>query len=73
MSDEMPQGKATVSDEDIIIAIKTHPDPFIVASELADEFDHTRQWAHSRLQDLHEQGRVNRKNGGERSVIWWID
>ena len=72
MNRDMPQGKETVSDEEIIEALKDHDDPFIAASELADHFDHTRQWAHARLNQLHEDGRVSRKEAGERSVIWWV-
>jgi hypothetical protein len=72
MSEEMPQGKETVSDTQIIDAISDHPDPFIASSELASMFDHTRQWAHNRLSELHERGEIEKKEAGERSVIWWV-
>jgi DNA-binding IclR family transcriptional regulator len=73
MTEQMPQGEKTVSDEQILDAIKRHEDPFVAASEVAEMFDHTRQWAHARLSRLHEAGKVNRKGAGERSVIWWVD
>jgi DNA-binding Lrp family transcriptional regulator len=72
MTQDMPQGKETVSDEEIIKALRNHEDPFIAAAEIADHFGHTRQWAHNRLKKLHADGRVKRKEAGERSVIWWV-
>jgi len=73
MSEEMPQGKETVSDQQIVTAIEEHTDPFVFASEVAEKFDHTRQWAHNRLQVLYDDGRIKRKSGGQRSVIWWVE
>jgi predicted transcriptional regulator len=67
----MPRGKQTVSDSDIIQAMADHPDPFIRTDELAEEFGFTRQWAHSRLQDLVEDGPVKKKSGA-RSAIYWL-
>jgi len=71
MTEDMPQGKRTVSDSQIISAIENHEDPFVRADEVASEFEHTRQWAHNRLEDLHQDGRVEKK-GSRRSVIWWV-
>lgn len=73
MSEEMPQGKETVSDEEIIKAIDEHQDPFLAASEVSDMFDHTRQWAHIRLESLNEEGAVRKKESSRQSVIWWVD
>jgi len=71
MTDDMPQGKKTVSDTEIIEAIAEHPDPFVRADEVADEFDHTRQWAHHRLNELCDSGPVTKK-AGKRSAIYWL-
>jgi len=71
MSEEMPQGKQTVSDTQIIQVMREDDDPFHAAPEVAEIFDHSRQWAHDRLASLHEDGLVERKESGERSVIWW--
>lgn len=71
MTGDMPQGKQTVSDKEIIEAIADHPDPFVRADEIADEFDHTRQWAHKRLGDLCAAGPVKKK-AGKRSAIYWL-
>ncbi len=67
----MAQGKQTVSDEDIISAFKSNEAPFITSIELANEFGMTRQWAHNRLQALHDAGTIKRKKSGPRNVIWW--
>jgi len=73
MTEDMPTGEKTVSDEQIIEAVEQHDDPVVSANEVASMFDHTRQWAHSRLNDLFEEDRVCRKNGGPRSVMWWVE
>jgi DNA-binding IclR family transcriptional regulator len=70
---EMPQGKQTVSDEEILAALDDIRGGFASASEIADYFEHTRQWAHERLSNLQEEGRVRRKRSGEQSVIWWTE
>jgi len=71
MTDDMPQGKKTVSDDEIVKRMREHKDPFLGAGEVAGMFDHTRQWAHSRLKGLNNQDRVRKKTAGKRSVIWW--
>jgi len=72
MTKDMPQGKKTVSDTQIVQAIDEHADPVLSAQEVAEIFGHTRQWADSRLKDLAEEGRVQKKSGGPRSVMWWV-
>lgn len=71
MTDKMPQGKETVSDEDILQAFSDIPGGFASAQEISECFDHSRQWAHGRLSDLYSEERVEKKKSGERSVIWW--
>ncbi len=68
----MTQGKRTVSDSEIIAAICDQDDPFVTAAEVAGMFGMTRQWAHNRLQNLHDSERINRKKSGPRNVIWWV-
>ncbi|QLH76930.1 HTH domain-containing protein [Halosimplex rubrum] len=69
----MAQGKRTVSDEEILRAIRSQEDPFVTAGEVAELFGMTRQWAHNRLQDLNDGDRIHRKKSGPRNVIWWIE
>jgi len=68
----MTRGKQTVSDADIVGAFRSNEAPFLTAIELAEKFGMTRQWAHNRLQTLHEAGEINRKKAGPRNVIWWL-
>jgi len=68
----MPQGKRTVGDDEIVAAVSGQDDPFVTAAEVADIFGMTRQWAHSRLQNLHDTDRISRKKSGPRNVIWWV-
>jgi len=68
----MPQGKKTVSDSQIIQAIEQHEDPVLAAKEVAEIFDHSRQWAHGRLKQLHTAGEIAKKSGGARAVMWWV-
>jgi hypothetical protein len=63
----------TVSDDDIVNLFREHDDPFLGSAEVADWFGHTRQWAHNRLQQLHDEGRIKKKKSGSSSVIWWIE
>lgn len=67
----MPQGKQTVSDQEILQLFEQVDDPFLTAGEVAEIVDMTRQGIHNRLQDLHDAGRLERKEGGHRTVIWW--
>lgn len=68
----MVQGKQSVTDAEIIEAFSEIDGPFAGASEIGEFFDHTRQWAHKRLSELHSQGAVDRKKTGEQSVVWWV-
>ncbi|GGK83986.1 hypothetical protein [Haloarcula sebkhae] len=69
----MSQGKREVTDSEIVDAFKDIAGPFAAASEVAEYFGHTRQWAHQRLTQLHEQGAVERKKTGGQSVVWWVE
>lgn len=69
----MGQGKRDVSDEEILVAIQDIDGPFVASVEVANYFDHTRQWAHSRLMSLYEEGKISRKKTSEQSVVWWIE
>lgn len=71
MDREMPQGKRTVTDDEIINTMLESSDPFHTAPELADMLGVTRQCIHNRLQALNKKGRVDRKKSGPRTVIWW--
>lgn len=41
------------------------------AGELADKLDSSRRTLHRRLDDLVEDGEINKKSYGERRVVFW--
>jgi len=67
------QGKREVTDSEIVDASEDIAGPFAAASEIAEFFGHTRQWAHQQLTQLHDQRAVERKKTGEQSVVWWVE
>jgi len=69
--DKMPQGKEVVSDETLLQAFSEIPGGFASSKEIAERFDHSRQWAHQRLSELYDSGRVSKKKSGSRNVVWW--
>lgn len=71
MNEYMPQGKETVSDQDIIEALRKLEGGFGATIEIADEFGMSRQWAHQRLMRLYNQGRIHRKQPSPQNVIYW--
>lgn len=68
----MAQGRMSVSDEDILGVFRDSEEPIMTAREIADQFSMTRQWAHHRLQKLHDDGVIEKKKSGERTVVWWL-
>jgi DNA-binding Lrp family transcriptional regulator len=71
MSEDMPQGKQSATDDEIIEVMSEDGDPIHSASEVAEMIGVTRQCAFNRLQQLKEEGRVRKKKSGSRSVVWW--
>lgn len=66
----MTQGKKTVSDQEIINRMQEHNDPAFWASEVADWWGMSDQWARNRLNELVDRGEMWVKRGGERSKIY---
>lgn len=71
MSEDMPQGKQTSTDDEIIEVMAKHDDPIHSAKEVGEMIGVTRQCAFNRLQQLKAEGRVCKKKSGARSVVWW--
>jgi predicted transcriptional regulator len=67
----MPQGKQTVTDDELLENMREDTDPIHSAAEIAEMVGVTRQCVFNRLQQLHEDGRVGRKKSGSRTVVWW--
>ncbi|WP_435101791.1 MarR family transcriptional regulator [Halarchaeum sp. P4] len=71
MSARGPDPRVTTSDLREII--KDHEEPFVTASDIADETGVARQTAHKYLQRLHEEGELERRKIGGSAVIWWLE
>lgn len=62
--------KAT--DEELVQFIRDSSEPVLTSKEVAEEFGLRRQSAHDRLLELHDDGRIQRKQVGP-SVVWYLD
>ena len=47
-------------------------DPVATAGEVGEALDCTGQAARKKLNQLHEDGKIERKEVGARAVVWWI-
>lgn len=68
---DMPQGRRTVTDEEIIRWMKTNDGPAFIAREVAEAFELSVESARERLEELRETGDVLRKKPSSRTVIYW--
>lgn len=68
----VPQGKQTVTDDEIVQTMAEHPDPVFTTAELADIFEMSSEGIRGRLNALEEQGCVCRKKPTARTVMWWV-
>jgi len=69
----MPQGQRTVTDDEIIDWVRSHPDPAFTTAEIAAPFDIGTEAMRGRLKSLAEDGHIRMKKPGVRTVIWWAD
>jgi predicted HTH transcriptional regulator len=60
------------TDDDILAAIRESEFPAVTARWVADTLKIERPSAHRRLEELHEDGEVERGSLSPRVVIWWI-
>lgn len=60
-----------VSDEAIINLVQEEERPFSTASDVADQLPIGNDAVRHRLNNLAEDGRINREKVG-RSVVWWV-
>lgn len=69
--DRDDQGRYTeeVTLEDAL-ALFTDAEPR-TTKEVAEELDIVRRTAYNKLQELHEQGELKKKDVGARGVVWW--
>lgn len=69
MSDSAQDKK--ISERDILKVFDRTDDPFLTASEIAEELPVSRQAVNYRLQQMREKDLVGKKKTGARSVGWW--
>lgn len=69
---DVPQGKRTVSDDEITRKLREHPDPAFTTSEVADMLDMSTEGARGRLGDLFNEDEICRKKPTTRTVVWWV-
>jgi predicted ArsR family transcriptional regulator len=72
-TDRDDRGRYTesVSEQEILKVFDRADAPFLTASELADQLPFTKQAANHRLQQMHDNDHVERKQAGGRSIGWW--
>lgn len=56
---------------DVLRAMDYQDDPFVTTTEIADELDVANQTVLKRLHELHDEGRIERKDVGANAVVWW--
>lgn len=67
------QFTGSVTDAQVLDAVRTvAPEP-ATATEVGEELGVTRKAAWEHLMALHDDGRIERKKVGGRSVVWWLD
>lgn len=70
----MPRGRSkTMTDEELIEAVREHPDRAVTVAEVAEKFDLTPQGVNKRLNELHKEGVVTKKQVGAKAVVWWVE
>jgi len=69
--DERGRYRETLSPGHVLEALRRAGEP-MTATELAEEFDVTNRAILNKLDGLHEQGDVERKEVGARAVVWWV-
>jgi predicted HTH transcriptional regulator len=73
-SDRDEQGRFAeqTNDDDILRVIRESEFPAVTAQWVADTVAMERRPVHQRLEELHEQGKLERGKLSPRVVIWWI-
>ena len=65
--------RGKISEQDILKVFDAADEPFMTASEIADELPVSRQAVNYRLDTMLEKGLVGKKKTGARSVGWWAE
>ena len=65
--------RGKISEQDILKVFDAADEPFLTASEIADELPVSRQAVNYRLDAMLEKNLVGKKKTGARSVGWWAE
>ena len=72
MSDDDDRGRPpAVSDEELLAVFHGSDLPVLTVGMITKEVEIGRKAVHHRLQQLHDDGRVERLEVGARAVVWW--
>jgi len=76
MSENQPRDEGgefgeKVTEQDILKVFDATDDPFLTASEIAEQLPVSRQAVHHRLEQMREKGLVDKKKTGARGAGWW--
>lgn len=63
--------KPQVTDEEILAVFRKAEDPFLTATEIAEELPIKRRGIYNRLKSLEEDGVLRSKKVGGRTTGWW--
>lgn len=69
--DEQGNYIETVTPARVLEVMNAADDPVVTAGEVGEALDCTGQAARKKLNQLHEDGKVERKEVGARAVVWW--
>lgn len=61
-----------VSDEELLNVFREASDPVLIASEVASEVSIGRRGVYKRLEQLADEGALDRKKIGGRGTVWWL-
>lgn len=69
--DDQGQYIEKMKGETVLEALDEADDPVMTVTEIAGKLGVSGETARRRLNELHEQGKVQRKEVGARAVVWW--
>lgn len=65
-----PGPEVKIDLDEVLLRFVLTPDPVLIASEIAEPYDITRQTAANYLGDLEEAGFLRSKRAGNRRMFW---
>jgi DNA-binding Lrp family transcriptional regulator len=61
----------SIENDDVLDALCEHAEPIATANDLAAVLGVTSETVRRRLEELREEGRVDRRTVGAAAVVWW--